>query len=616
VIPQKLVISYFKSFRDKQTFYFQQKPGLFYLVGRNELYPEKGGNGTGKSSLLDAWCWVQFGKTASGQFANAVVNWEKSGPTYVVYYFKLNNQQYKITRQQSPNSLKLLYPGEIKSRTVTQEVIDELLGFDYDLFLATILTGQDADHFFKLKPTDKLNVFSKILNLDYWLDKASEASKLGKQATELAIKLESEAQSLQAQTHLLKQQIVGEQKLADAFEVEQEKKIVKVREEVEGCRVEYDQINESLTGAKAEADKRHTDLNKLIDQQTDLKKRLNPLKTKHGVAIDVQIERRVTADGLGKQLQRLKESDSVCPTCGQKAPHIAREAARVRKLFVEATEQERQAFDDVRAVEQSLFDLEGDLEKLEKDVRYAEGLFRAAEENERNTKSLLKDAQRDLQQAETELHDLKTETNRHDEMIKQLEAKIRQLTADSVSVNDKLALARADENGYGYWAKELKNVRLWLITEALKQLEIECNNPLRELGLIGWQITFDVETLTQAGTVSKGFAVFIKSPTSKDKVRWESWSGGEKNRLVMAGRVGLAKLIRDRYGITCPAECHDEQSNNLSVEGVQDQIEYLANRAIDQQYEIWLVSHDANANGAFSGRAEIVLTNDGSIIQQ
>jgi DNA repair exonuclease SbcCD ATPase subunit len=163
-----------------------------------------------------------------------------------------------------------------------------------------------------------------------------------------------------------------------------------------------------------------------------------------------------------------------------------------------------------------------------------------------------------------------------------------------------------------YWVSGFKRVRLFVIEETLRQLEVEVNNSLTSLGLVDWSIEFDVERENKSGGVTKGFVVFIRCPSNPEPVRWESWSGGETQRLQLAGDFGLANLIMMQAGLTNTIEFYDEPSNHLSDEGVNDLAETLHQRALDDGKTIWLVDHRMPEFGDFKAKLEVVKTETGS----
>lgn len=103
-----------------------------------------------------------------------------------------------------------------------------------------------------------------------------------------------------------------------------------------------------------------------------------------------------------------------------------------------------------------------------------------------------------------------------------------------------------------------------MISEVLTQLELEVNNKLFQLGLQDWKVLFAVEGLTKGGKVKKGFTVTIITPYNLEPVNWNAWSGGESQRLRLAGSLGIADLITSRCPYVPTFEVFDEPSSYLS----------------------------------------------------
>jgi energy-coupling factor transporter ATP-binding protein EcfA2 len=137
---------------------------------------------------------------------------------------------------------------------------------------------------------------------------------------------------------------------------------------------------------------------------------------------------------------------------------------------------------------------------------------------------------------------------------------------------------------------------------------------LFSLGLEDWRISFSMDEETKSGSVKKGFSTFVKSPHNKTKVRWEAWSGGEGQRLRIAGSMGLINLILSRRGYTTNIEIWDEPSNYLSDPGIRNLLETLAMRAQTLDKQIWVVDHRTFEYGGFEKVIKIVKDKKGSHI--
>ena len=188
-------------------------------------------------------------------------------------------------------------------------------------------------------------------------------------------------------------------------------------------------------------------------------------------------------------------------------------------------------------------------------------------------------------------------------------------TLSKKAIGSAIEILTADHEAVSFWVAGFKRVRLLIIEETLRTLEVEVNNSLTNLGLVGWQVEFDVERENKAGGVTKGFVVLVKAPGHTEPVRWEAWSGGEAQRLQLAGDLGLANLIMRQAGLYSTVEFHDEPSKHLSKAGLMDLAETLHQRAIDDGKRIFLVDHNMPEFGEFAGVITVTKGAEGSAIE-
>ena len=176
--------------------------------------------------------------------------------------------------------------------------------------------------------------------------------------------------------------------------------------------------------------------------------------------------------------------------------------------------------------------------------------------------------------------------------------------------NDELLIEQ-----YTYWQKAFKGIRLFVINEALGELEIQMNNSLAELGLEGWEIHLAIDRETKSGTISKGFTIMVYSPINQTLVPFECWSGGEAQRLKMAGTLAMSDFIRNRTGENWNLEAFDEPTAWLGKEGIEDMLEVLNSRSKDNQRPLYIIDHrDFETFGDFDSEINVVKDNNGSKI--
>lgn len=117
-----------------------------------------------------------------------------------------------------------------------------------------------------------------------------------------------------------------------------------------------------------------------------------------------------------------------------------------------------------------------------------------------------------------------------------------------------------------------------------------------------------VEKDNVSGGVSRGTFVNIMSPAQKDPVPWEAWSGGELQRLRIAGTMAMSNLILDSISTQPNIMFWDEPSNSLGGSGLEDLVSYLSDKAgadsTDRQ--IYLIDHRLVAeSSAFVGKVVV-----------
>ena len=128
--------------------------------------------------------------------------------------------------------------------------------------------------------------------------------------------------------------------------------------------------------------------------------------------------------------------------------------------------------------------------------------------------------------------------------------------------------------------------------ETLRQLELEINNALGSLGLLDWHIELDVERENKSGGITKGFTVLVHAPGAPGPVKFEAWFGGETQRLLLAGDLGLANLIMERAGLRSTMEFFPMNLfQHLSQEGMLDLADTLMQRAIDSGRRLFIIEH-------------------------
>jgi DNA repair exonuclease SbcCD ATPase subunit len=198
-------------------------------------------------------------------------------------------------------------------------------------------------------------------------------------------------------------------------------------------------------------------------------------------------------------------------------------------------------------------------------------------------------------------------------------AQIKDIKEHATNVDTALKLGKTEVEKLGrkivraqFWVKGFKDVRLYIIEEVLQELELATNAALEDVGLLGWEVKYDIEKETKSGTIQRGLNVTILRPGLKERVRWESWSGGEGQRLRVVGALSLSEVLLDHAGVRTSLEVLDEPAHFMAPDGVRDLTDYLAWRAQGLERSTFYIDHMSIDSARFTSVMTVTKTKDGA----
>jgi DNA repair exonuclease SbcCD ATPase subunit len=610
MIPKSIVIQGFKSFAKKQVFNFPEKAGFYFLTGKNELEPALEANGAGKSTLWEALIWCLYGKTSRNLKATDIGNWQGKHKCFVEYCFEYKDTSYTIVRSWNPNSLRLSQNGE-DLKDIEQVQLEEIIRLDFDSFLYSVIFSQFRTMFLDLKPADKSSVLSSILQLDQWEEYSDKAKSRVNWLQTLRSDTSEHVEYCKGQIKGL-ESVDYSQSILEWGE-NQRKKLENVQEELKNV------VNQ-LKIIKEEGEK-------LVSNRGDFEANLEQFNTKKAQFdsdfSEIQAEIREISSEKNKLigelgvLEREKAKfdgvEGVCPYCNQEVSeaHLEQETTKISTKIGKIQHKIAGLGSDLAEAKAISEEISSDSSKIFSEISSIS--YKIASINTQLT-SLKRESQNILN-SQTKLQvnfkQLQQEENPYIEkrdqqqlLISNLKESISKGQKDILSVDTKIS-------SFEYWIKGFKEIRLFLISEVLTHLEVEVNNALYQLGLQDWKIEFSIDKVNKSGTVRKGFTVLIYSPYNEEPVAWESWSGGEGQRLRLAGALGLSNLILARNGAESFIEVYDEPSQFLSSKGISDLLDTLNDRARDQNKQIWVIDH-RSFEYPFDGMYSIIKDKEGS----
>lgn len=601
-----LLLENFKAFGDRQILRLSDRgPGLHFVRGRNLLYPRLGQNGVGKSSLWQALLWCLYGKTMEGLRNPDIRPWEGERATTVSVLLRVNGKAQRVTRTTYPNSLLL------NTRAVTQEAVDRVVGLSFEVFTNTIVLGQGRPLFFDLPPRDKLDLFTDVIkNLDLWEKRSQLAADQARELGTQVFNLTAEQQAHQTLLTRNEEMLASVMRDHATWETEHLHQDQGSRTRIKALERQLNVLQRQRDGADLQYDGAITEFNLLRTEQRQVEDYL-------GIAsheIDAKLleirgwetERNRTQETL----QHLGESGN-CPTCGQsvKGTQLSRHRdelkVRIRDLKRKIQAGVPNAMSTYQeTLQERLNRIRTDMESFRTRSDRANDLMLQLDPQLADIKARLEQL-RLARTARARVH------NPYQGQVQNLRRSGRSITTDLDNVKDRITKLNRQQVRRQFWVKGFKEVRLYVIEEILRDLELASNVRLEEFGLIGWSIRYNIERETQSGNVSRALNVSILSPNNRKPVRFESWSGGEGQRLRLVGALALADVLLAHAGVQSQLTILDEPTQHLSMVGINDLVDGLRDWSRQSQRSIFFTDHRVLESRRFTSTLTVTRDENG-----
>lgn len=596
---RKITLHNFRSFKKEQQLDISDyRPGLYYVTGENKVEPSLGANASGKSSLFEALTWGLFGKISTNLKAGNVGTWGIGKSTSFVV---LDFEEGKIDRQWNPNKLQL------NGHVVEQSALEKSINLNFDSFLYSVFISQFSAKFFDLAPADKMSVFSSIMEdvVEVWSSRSDLTKKLVNETQLQLTTLEREISHVAGSSEALRD--VNYTKQIKEFELQREKDIEALEVIKSDCLKEISDLLIEQKKMNSACLKTKTTHSLIVSEKLELEKQIKDLAydiatlQAHIVAVKKENDKLSSTIGLPK-----------CPMCLQPVePKILEGTIKENKTRLDRFLKEQSSADiAISAVETQHIKVAKAETACADDIRDYENRLKTIPKEITNKEEV-------VTRCEDRLEQKSKEANPYLSMEKENKKKIKVLERYKNYLQTEINLLKEDYEIYSFWVKGFKDIRLIAIEDALKGFEVNINNELQKLGMPDWVVELGIEAETKSGTLKRGFTITVKSPYHSEPVPFESFSGGEGQRLRLAGTLGLIDFIHSTRGSDWDIEIYDEPSQFLSEEGIKDLVETLYYRAETLQKRIFFIDQrNMKTFGEFKGIIRVVKEKEGSLIYE
>ncbi len=615
--PLSITVQGFRSFLREEEFKFIATSGLCAMQGVNESSPEMGANAVGKSSLWEALFYCLYGKSTMGLSSKDLQNWDKDVPLKVRFHFLANGKPAFIVRTPKPVMTTVLMSEGIE-RQVSQTELDAWLGMSGEVFIQAVLAGQFTNLFLDLAPIDKLKFVSALVDLTRWERYKDLTDR--RHATILTDKTEAELQIRGIEGQLAQSSKTADlyQEKSATWELERENRVNGLNAELKRVYLRHETLTNTLTlFEKAHIAENEDALKGALNKNIQENQQLRAKSDEYTLEIARGTGNLTSHRTNIRRLEGLISKGYLCPTCGQKASpgHVKTELEGMQVLVEELTS----SLQAIATKKEKLLDKLRQLEtqKANLDLRMS-----SITQEERKYQSKVHTMELEIAGVSNEIEHLKatiktarTDVNQYVELYRKQIEEVKKYNSSLREAQAKLKMLAYQEGMHTFWKKGFREIQLFLLSEVVNQLELSYNSALASLGMPDWKISIQVENENKSGGVSNKFHVLIYSPTHDDPIPWESFCGGEKQRLRLACAFGTFDLVSQLTGVFWKLEVWDEPAQHLSEAGEENLIQYLRQRAQILNKQIWVIDHRSMKNADYDHITTVRKDSSGSHFQ-
>lgn len=558
-----------------------------------------GENGVGKTTVVSAFIWAQFGITAKK--TNSPDPWAKMMklPNYkgtrVSLNFSIGDSNYILTRckdyKGEVNNIKvgrglyisLLKDGEelllSKDKSKAQEYIENLIGYTSHLYLNSIIFCQKAIRVLGMGGSDRKNLFEDIFEVSF-IEEALNKAKTQLDAKNLEERdLELEYTTLYNKSNSLEETLI---KLKD-----NKVRIKFLKEQYQDLKERNKELVDHLPD-EVDMDKIQQKENELLSKFDDTKSSISKLESKRDYLNYKLHNIQKSENGYKKELEDLKNSGN-CPTCGQplkSSTAIKEKIKGIKKSLDQLSEDRIKNRNEFNEIVSKITELEAKVKKIK------DKLSKTKEENRDRVNSnykrglILKDISHNKEKIKLIKEELASFKG-HKE-IKEIYHKTKEeLKGVNKRVED--LSHKIEEN------KEWVQAYSWVIEDPLSNKGIKpyilqsLITSLNKISsqyssLVGFQVIIDFDL----NSVSKAIDTMIAFPDGSI-AKYEDLSGGQQQLADLIILLSINKLRNNTRPLSIIIL--DELFEHLCTENVNKVFSIIQN-SIDKEDSIYIITHN------------------------
>ena len=277
-----------------------------------------GANGAGKSTMLDALCFVLFNKPfrkiSRGQLVNSINERE----TIVEIEFTIGTVQYKVIRGIKPNVFEIyrndkLLDQDAASKDTQKYLEQSIIKFNFKSFTQVVILGSSTFvPFMQLGASVRREVIEDLLDIQIFSKMNNILKDRMKDARETLKDCDHQLAMAERNVSSQKKTILNMEKMSGAHKEKMEKRIGEINTRMEENHDEIDEFTKKIS-------------------------RMQDIQTEYDEMRDMRVKIQSNLDKAERDLKFYWENDN-CPTCNQVVSdktHLIEGAQARQKRFIE-----------------------------------------------------------------------------------------------------------------------------------------------------------------------------------------------------------------------------------------------------------------------------------------
>ena len=510
-----------------------------------------GENGSGKSTVLDALCFVLFNRPFRQINKSQLVNSINMGSAIVEIEFTIQKNKFKIIRGMKPTVFEIYCNGKMLNQDANsvdyQKILEQqILKLNYRSFTQVVILGSSTFvPFMQLRSKDRREVVEEILDIKIFSLMNFLLKHKNKEVGEELNTLEYELKLTKEKITMQEQYIQSLKKNKDKIIEEKEHLIFDSNRVLLDEQEKSDKISNEIESAQPELDKKD--------------KLLNTIREFH--KMEAQLSNRINENE--RQRKFFSENDE-CPTCTQT---IDEELKQVK----------------IKEKTNRIAELKQGILKLEDELK--------AKETE---KSKLNEFAKEIRKKEVEIAKISVSMSGLKRLIEKEKKQIEKYKNGQVSEEDKVKLTRLSER-FKIQEEQISKLREdkfyvdvarnLLMDTGIKTKIINKYLPIMNKLINGYLTSMDFYVNF---TLDNSFNETIKS-RHRDEFSYSSFSEGEKMRIDLALLFTWRAVAKMKNSTNTNLLILDEIfDSSLDTTGTDDFLKIL-NTFADQN--VFVISH-------------------------